>query len=544
VEQEEKGAGRRATDDSDERLGFVNNYPPSPHRSEEHRSRALLYPASAQELALCSTEQARDLVPIDKASSLNVLPLSVADEGDRRVFTAACVESNVSRDTSSALRFLTGCDEVRLHSVRGELVPLAVAIAYHRDDRPISRAMSALRVQGGDAQGTDQGLPFDFRRSGGDAAQLLSLLVDYALARGASDLHLTPTREGAYVRLRINNELMTQREPNCPKAIHQQIVRRLKVVAGLDLSVHDRPQEGMFELSFGGGTSGVRLTIMPTLHGECVALRLLSNVGERTLEQIGLPTRIAGHLQKILQRKSGLVLFSGPTGAGKTTTLYAALRRMSGSGLHIVSIEDPPEGTLENVTQIALSSRAGFDYPKALRSVLRHDPDVILVGEIRDSETARAAHEGALTGHLILSTVHANGAVEVLNRLSVLGMTREKIAEVVRLIVFQRLIPALCNVCKVVDLASSKQFGESIYQRVGCDRCGYSGYDGRVLLAESLVVNRSLREVLARPDLNECDLREAVFDGEYEPLLESLRVGFCKGAIDRISFEQMLEELD
>jgi general secretion pathway protein E len=238
-----------------------------------------------------------------------------------------------------------------------------------------------------------------------------------------------------------------------------------------------------------------------------------------------------------------LVLFSGPTGAGKTTTLYAALRKVSGRGLHLVSIEDPPEGTLENVTQITLNPRAGFDYPSALRSVLRNDPDIILVGEIRDAETARAAHEGALTGHLILSTIHANGAVEVLNRLSVLGLSREKVAEVVRLVVFQRLVPALCASCKVVDLASSKQFGESIFQRVGCDRCGYSGYDGRVLLAESFVVDRGLREILSRPELDENSIRDAVFSGEYEPLLESLRVGFCKGVIDRSSFEQMLEEL-
>jgi type II secretory ATPase GspE/PulE/Tfp pilus assembly ATPase PilB-like protein len=299
-------------------------------------------------------------------------------------------------------------------------------------------------------------------------------LVDELIADGiraaASDIHLEPEEQGIAVRHRIDGVLRQVRA--LPRAIAPSLVSRVKILSGLDIADRLRPQDGRARVAVTGAIIDLRVSTLPASHGEKVVIRVLDgSAGLRTLDAIGFAAGELRRIRGLLEQREGLLLVTGPTGSGKTTTLYAALREVQARGVNVVTVEDPIEYRLPGIVQVQVHERAGLTFSKALRSIMRQDPDVILVGEIRDRETAEIAIQASLTGHLVLSTLHTNDAASAVTRLIDIGIPGYQIATAVKGVVAQRLLRRAC----AAGCAS------------GCDACDGSGFRGRIAIAEILV---------------------------------------------------------
>ena len=340
---------------------------------------------------------------------------------------------------------------------------------------------------------------------------LFARVMRRALARNASDIHVSPTETETLIRLRIDGRLQTDlSEPN---AVAAEFISYIKVLANLDIAEKRAPQDGSIDTKVNGLEVSLRVATVPTIYGEHVTLRILSQTREAkqldTLDNLGFHPRQLKLFEESLETPDGVVILSGPTGSGKTTTLYAALRRLAKPGdLHLVSIEDPVEKPVAGVTQIKVDSRQErVSFEKALRSVLRHDPDVVMIGEIRDGETAATALRSALTGHLVLTTLHTNSAPGILTRLVDLGVPPYLVASTLRLAVAQRLLRRPCRECMewtVADAETCRKCGwdeanpPKIPKVRGCAYCGNTGYSGRTAIYEMLPVNDEVRKMLLR----------------------------------------------
>lgn len=340
---------------------------------------------------------------------------------------------------------------------------------------------------------------------------LFASVMRRALARNASDIHVSPTETESLIRLRIDGRLQTDlSEPN---AVVAEFISYIKVLANLDIAEKRAPQDGSIDTKVNGLEVSLRVATVPTIYGEHVTLRILSQTRETkqldTLDNLGFHPRQLKLFEESLETPDGVVILSGPTGSGKTTTLYAALRRLAKPGdLHLVSIEDPVEKPVAGVTQIKVDSRQErVSFEKALRSVLRHDPDVVMIGEIRDGETAATALRSALTGHLVLTTLHTNSAPGILTRLVDLGVPPYLVASTLRLAVAQRLLRRPCRECMewtAADAETCRKCGwdeanpPKIPKVRGCAYCGNTGYSGRTAIYEMLPVNDEVRKMLMR----------------------------------------------
>ena len=340
---------------------------------------------------------------------------------------------------------------------------------------------------------------------------LFASVMRRALARNASDIHVSPTETETLIRLRIDGRLQTDlSEPN---AVAAEFVSYIKVLANLDIAEKRAPQDGSIDTKVNGLEVSLRVATVPTIYGEHVTLRILSQTREAkqldTLDNLGFHPRQLKLFEASLETPDGVVILSGPTGSGKTTTLYAALRRLAKPGdLHLVSIEDPVEKPVAGVTQIKVDSRQErVSFEKALRSVLRHDPDVVMIGEIRDGETAATALRSALTGHLVLTTLHTNSAPGILTRLVDLGVPPYLVASTLRLAVAQRLLRRPCRACMEWTAAYAETCRKCGWDEAnppkipkvrGCAYCGNTGYSGRTAIYEMLPVNDEVRKMLLR----------------------------------------------
>ena len=309
-----------------------------------------------------------------------------------------------------------------------------------------------------------------------DAGASVSRLVDQLLAEGirsgASDIHLEPEEHGIAVRQRVDGVLRHVR--TLPRGIAPSLVSRIKILCGLDIADRLRPQDGRARIAVRGAIVDLRVSTLPVSHGEKVVVRVLdSSAGLRTLDTIGVAPDDVRRIRSLLEQREGLVLVTGPTGSGKTTTLYAALREISARGVNIVTVEDPIEYRLPGIVQVQVHERAGLTFGAALRSIMRQDPDVILVGEIRDRETAEIAIQASLTGHLVLSSLHTNDAASAVTRLGDLGVAGYKIATAVKGVIAQRLVRRVCPECEAT----------------GCPACDRTGYRGRLAIAEVLIAS-------------------------------------------------------
>jgi len=354
-------------------------------------------------------------------------------------------------------------------------------------------------------------------------------LVGRALQIHSSDIHIDPQEENGQVRLRVDGLLRV--DQTLSQALAAEIVSAIKVAAGLDIAEHRVPQDGQITMESQGEVVSMRIATTPTIHGEKATVRILASAQTATdlcdLEQLGMNPPHYGLFATALRNPHGIVLLSGPTGSGKTTTLYAGLRRLKEPGnLHILTIEDPVEIPLDGINQVRVDSdRVSFN--GALRSALRHDPDVIMIGEIRDPETADIAVKAALTGHLVLSTVHTNDAVGVVTRLVNLGVSRDLLAATLRLAVAQRLVRRPCPHCVERVPAPARfaaEFGWAaaptplVPRPVGCPLCAGTGYAGRLGIFEMLPVDRRVRD-LVLAEGSEGELADLVFKAKGLPRL-------------------------
>jgi len=357
-------------------------------------------------------------------------------------------------------------------------------------------------------------------------AQQLDKLLQEAVKARASDIHIEPDETRVRVRYRVDG-ILHEVNP-LPLSMHTALISRIKILSEMNIADHRRPQDGQFSFDSGKKRIDVRVAVINTVNGEMGVLRLLDkSLAALSLPQIGFLQESQEQFEKMLMMPYGMVLISGPTGAGKTTTLYAAVNSLDSAGKNIITIEDPVEYRFENINQIQVNVKAGLTFAGGLRSIVRLDPDVILVGEIRDGETGQIAVQSALTGHLVLSSVHANDTTGVIFRLIDLGVEPFLISSAMIGIIAQRMVRRVCPNCArkvtvplVEQMAYEKEMGESrteFMYGAGCDRCMNSGYIGRTAIFEVLTITDELRRMIVAGASNS-DIRAASLEQGLVPI--------------------------
>jgi len=329
--------------------------------------------------------------------------------------------------------------------------------------------------------------------------RMINALLTQAARDGASDIHIEPFETHSLVRFRVDGTLRDVVRPK--RALHAALVSRIKIMAQLDIAEKRVPQDGRITLRVGGRAVDVRVSTLPTGHGERVVLRLLEkDLSRLNLEALGMSEPTRRLFDQLIHQPHGIVLVTGPTGSGKTTTLYAAIRRLDHATTNIMTVEDPIEYDLEGIGQTQVNPKIDMTFARALRAILRQDPDVVMVGEIRDLETAQIAVQASLTGHLVLATLHTNDAASAVTRLIDMGIEPFLLSSSLLGVLGQRLVRKLCPHCKKPDA------GGTGYVPAGCDRCTYTGYIGRTGIYEFLRVDDEMR-LLIHNGANDVDIR-------------------------------------
>ncbi len=359
--------------------------------------------------------------------------------------------------------------------------------------------------------------------SGAPVLRWVNAVLERAVIARASDIHIEPEEHAMRVRFRIDGALAPTEPP--PPSLSDAVVSRLKIMAKLDVSERRRPQDGRAKIAVRGGEVDLRVTTTPSLHGEGVVVRILNrDAAMLDLDRLGLSDLALERLRAAIGQPQGAIFATGPTGSGKTTTLYAALRAINDISRKIVSVEDPVEYRIPGITQIQVQPAIGLDFASALRSVLRQDPDILMIGEIRDEATASVALDAALTGHLVFSTVHTNSAAATITRLHDLGAPRFLVADTLNAIIAQRLVRRLCPTCAAPASPSAEQLralyaglaapprAPEFHESRGCEECGGSGYRGRLAVCEILTSSPRMRRLIA--DGAETDAIEAAASNE------------------------------
>ena len=339
--------------------------------------------------------------------------------------------------------------------------------------------------------------------------RLVSLIISHALEARASDIHIEPFENRLIVRYRVDGVMHEVESP--PRRFSAAVISRIKIMASLDIAERRLPQDGRIKLRIQGKEIDLRVSTVPIMHGESVVMRILDKSGTAlNFTTLGFDPVVLERFLEVLMQPHGIVLVTGPTGSGKTTTLYTALDRLNNPDLKILTVEDPVEYQMEGINQIQVKPQIGLTFANALRSIVRQDPDVIMIGEIRDLETAQIAVQAALTGHMVLSTLHTNDAASTVNRLLDMGMDDYLLTSTVNGILAQRLVRTLCVHCRqshqalpeVVEEMQLKRYTHAdpvmLFRPVGCDECGGTGYVGRISIVELLVMSDAVRSLIMR----------------------------------------------
>ncbi|NER16770.1 GspE/PulE family protein [Spongiivirga citrea] len=356
-------------------------------------------------------------------------------------------------------------------------------------------------------------------------ANFLEKVLHHAKAVGSSDIHFEPYEEKCRIRFRLDGKLKEQYEINIDE--YPVIINRIKIKAQLDISEKRLPQDGRITMTSSDDEFDIRVSTLPTLHGEKIVLRLLSkDASAIQLEQLGFTVEELKRYKHSVKKPNGIVLISGPTGSGKTTTLYATLKLLNDSKTNILTIEDPIEYTLEGINQVQLKENIGLDFASTLRTFLRQDPDIIMVGEIRDAKTANMAIRAALTGHLVLSTIHTNSAWATVSRLIDMGVPAFLIASTLNISIAQRLVRKLCNSCKqeialdhleYTELSSLKNI-QNQWIANGCEKCYHTGYLGRKAIYEIIPITNTLSD---RIKTNELQIDDYIAENNINTLKQN-----------------------
>lgn len=372
------------------------------------------------------------------------------------------------------------------------------------------------------------------RQGGDEIMRLVDGLLASGIRAGASDVHIEPEEQGVVVRHRVDGVLRDA--CSLPREIGPALASRVKILSGLDIAVRLRPQDGRARVAVSGRTLDLRVSTLPASHGEKLVIRILDAAGaERSLDAMGFAPAERARVQRLLEAREGLILVTGPTGSGKTTTLYAALREIRERGVNIVTVEDPIEYRIPGIVQVQVRERSGLTFAAALRSIMRQDPDVILVGEIRDHETAEIAIQASLTGHLVLSTLHTNDAASAATRLADMRIPSIKVATALKGIIAQRLLRRACPGCMQHQLSTPAhgRFGIApgvpLPDAAGCDDCGRTGFRGRLAIVEVLLATAEVERTIASGAPAE-SVAAVARSGGMAPLWESGMARVVEGA--------------
>lgn len=499
-------------------------------------SRDLLAGASftAKDLALCSSDEARGFISCAEALALRALPLGLLRQ--RSGMSLHLAASDNSHDTETKLRFACGID-VSITKVPGEILDQAIPLAYLGCDTRLRQHIDKISIKSSDR--TDES-PWSEVKPSGDAAKFITALLEFAAVRGASDLHLAPMKDGALIKMRIDGELLIQDDTLYAKTFHDQVVSRLKVLAALDIASKLVPHDGAFSFLVGTSVRHARLSVLPTIHGESVVVRFLHARAVPQVSMLGMESAGLVSLRSAMERAEGLILLTGPTGSGKTTTMYAVVVELERRGRNVVTVEDPVEVPIPGIVQVQVALTQGLDFQRAFRSVLRHDPDVLLIGEMRDAGSASMTIDAASSGHVTISSVHVGSVLHVLSRLEILGIPRARSVPALAVALNQRLLPKLCPTCKVKDESSARREDRALFRGLGCTVCHGSGYQGRVLVTEVLdLQSRRAKEACYKAE-SAGELLRLLPQGAFIPWMDSLQFHLARGDISLRQVEEFL----
>ncbi len=447
---------------------------------------------------------------MDILKDYRLVPL---EEGED--FIRLLVPKNFNHEDLEEIRFLTGKE------VRVKVVPEEEFV------RELQKRLSEeeIRIEGEEAEGSES-VDLLLAQEDSPAVSLVNSLLIKASAVNASDVHFEPYESEAVVRIRMDGVL--HEVTRIPATTYQSVVSRIKVMSNLNVAERRIPQDGRIRVRIGNRDLDIRVSVVPTVFGERVVLRLLDRTGHLLrLEDLGLSERDEEKVRRLAKKPHGIVLATGPTGAGKTTTLYAMILYVKDPKKNIITIEDPVEYQIKGVSQIQVNPKVGLTFATGLRSVLRQDPDIIMVGEIRDSETADIAVHAALTGHLVLSTLHTNDAPSAVTRLADMGVEPFLIASSLEGVIAQRLVRRICRNCIEEYKPSEEELRElgirdyegPLYRGRGCEECLWTGYRGRIGIFEVLELDEDLKKLVAETqDANE--IREAARKKGFRTMIE------------------------
>ncbi len=459
-----------------------------------HRFRLKIADASKIDLAI------REGVPEQLARRYRVLPLRLTDS-----FLELGTANPFDLDAEKALAFATA-REIRLFL----LAPSKISEKLDEMYKPEKAIDKLLEGMGDDEVLTTlkDAHPEELNVSEADASQkpvvrLVDMIISEGILSRASDIHVEPEEGGVAVRYRIDGVL--RQVMKIPRQAGLPLISRIKIMSSLDIADRLRPQDGRARVAVNGQPIDLRVSTLPAQLGEKVVIRILdSRATVKSLESLGLNPGEADAIKRLLENHEGIILVTGPTGSGKTTTLYSAINQIKSEGVNIVTVEDPVEYRMQGIVQVQVQEKAGLTFAAALRSILRQDPNVVLVGEIRDKETAQIAVQASLTGHLVLSTLHTNDAANAVTRLVDIGVEPYKIAASLRGVVAQRLMRKLCATCKEVWMEAPPErlrrwipAGTPLYRAAGCPDCAMTGYRGRFSILEILTMNPELERRIA-----------------------------------------------
>lgn len=516
--------------------------------TENHLAEALCTQLDLDFVSLVNVRpqhEALAAVPENVALRLNILPISL--QGDDKIVVA--MSDPMDTYAVDELYLLTN-REIEIRVATATDIHKAL-VSYYRVQTSVNDAMKDVMRQEGDSAKTpdivtvSQTTAQDVTNISADAApvvRLVNSILEQAVREKASDIHIEPAETMTRVRFRIDGSLFSNLE--IPSNLHQPLVARIKILSGMDIAEKRRPQDGRILIKVAGSRIDLRVSTLPSIFGEKAVLRLLDQNNSRIgIERLGFGKEQQTLLKSAIGASNGIVLVTGPTGSGKSTTLYSLLELLNEPTKNIITLEDPVEYTIGGITQIQINEKIGLSFGSAMRSILRQDPDIIMVGEIRDTETAELAVRAALTGHLVLSTLHTNDAPTSINRLVDMGVPRFLLSSSLRAVVAQRLVKKLCPSCRqrsfVTELESKDSGipeGTPVYTPKGCAECRFTGYKGRTVISEIMPIDQTLKKMI-NDGASEQELRTQAIKNGMLTLREDARRKVEEGVT---SVEEML----
>jgi type IV pilus assembly protein PilB len=473
---------------------------------------------TARKLQAIPIDRKSDLITVAMTDPMDIKALDhIEILADMEVESVICTEQELNLIISTVYGTYAGKDNVMEHLQ--EMEDLNVV----EDDRSAREDYSTTSLQ-------------DMAEEA-PIIRLVNSILTQAVQEGASDIHLSPEKDYVEIRFRVDGKL--HHIPTPPKAMFLSIVSRLKILANLDISVSRIPQDGRFTVFVNDKEINIRVSTIPTVYGENVVLRLLNTgAGIYSLEQVGMAPRDIETIEKMIRMPYGMILCTGPTGSGKSTSLFAMLKIINSPDVNIITLEDPVEYRMEHVRQAQLNKKAGMTFASGLRSILRQDPDVIMIGEIRDSETAGVAVQSALTGHMVLSTVHTNDAAGAITRFVDMGIEPFLVSSVMLVTIAQRLIRKVCPHCKTAYKPSEevltywgleKAQGLDFVYGKGCFQCKNTGYSGRTGLYEVLHINEDVKEMILTGKSAQAITRACTLSGQLTTLKQDAALKVANG---------------